>query len=332
MVAGEVVATRPQRRERRGQPSAHFHEGADRRRGALAHGDANAFRYFRKLRAVDAMGAHHDAVAAFTLLAHFDPAADAQHRRHLQDRMRNGRAAERCHSKARCNGSDGERQRKGDGPIAQQNGGDNAGQSQRPRGPGRRLALGGEVERNPGGESDRQPRHEPSRRDICQRPLLQGRSETLGEARPGGGPGPRNSAPAAQRPRRRLPTPSTLTQHTQRPQRAIGTPGRMLHQAAAGASSNHPISGWVTAHLGASTNRSVAGICEGVVDARVYQTPSVGDAQFHPIANCTLFTIFLEAFAAYVKLPPGVTGATVGTSFATGSLLVAGPVVLTRRR
>ena len=128
-IAGEVVAAGTQRLERRIEPRAERHVGADRRRGALLHRDADALGLLLQPRAFERQRADDDAVGALALLADLDEARD----RHVaggprQDRMRHLHGLQRRDGEARGDGGDGQRQRKRDRPAAGEDRGDGANQ------------------------------------------------------------------------------------------------------------------------------------------------------------------------------------------------------------
>jgi hypothetical protein len=105
-----------QRRERRRQMGLEFDEAADRRRRALANGEPNPLKPFRRAAAFQMLHADDDAVAALARFADFDETGKRhaghwilQHRvgdaRGLQGRDRNacgdrGKAERDC--KSRC--------------------------------------------------------------------------------------------------------------------------------------------------------------------------------------------------------------------------------------
>ena len=138
-VAREVVAAGPQRRQRRRQMRFELDKAADRRRGALAHRDADAVGHLRDAPAFDAMHADDDAVAALALLADFDKAGERHARgRELQHRMRDARGLERGGGKAGGDGGKAERERKTDGAPARHKSNRDAGErGQCRRRPGR---------------------------------------------------------------------------------------------------------------------------------------------------------------------------------------------------
>ena len=156
-VAAEIVAARPQRRERRLQPRLQFDEAADRGRGALAHRQPNALQFCLRARALHLRDAQHEAVGALADVAGLDKARQ-RHRidRPRQHAMRDPRGLPRRHGKTR--GDRGDHDRNGKHLLPPQQERRRAKRRRRDRGNWQdRFMIGGEIEGDAGAEGDGHP-------------------------------------------------------------------------------------------------------------------------------------------------------------------------------
>ena len=192
-VAAEIVAARPQRRERRLQPRLQFDEAADRGRGALPHRQPHALELCRAARAFHGGDAQHEAVGALADVAGLDEARQ-RHRKHRprQHAMRDPRGLPGRDRKARRDGGDHHRGGKDFLPpqqnaAAQSAIADDGGNRQH------RLVIGGEVEGDAGAERDRHPGQQPPGARLGARPLAQ----RFSERRPGAEAATAQSRPPA---------------------------------------------------------------------------------------------------------------------------------------
>src|SRR5205085_2387258 len=120
---------------------------------------------------LDRMYAHHDAVGAFTLLAHLHEARDRDiPGRVLQDRVRDARGAQRRGRKADADGRDAKQDRECDRPRTGEERRDDEHGNERQRCPERGLACGGEIENDAEAERDRKPRQQTPGRRIGREP------------------------------------------------------------------------------------------------------------------------------------------------------------------
>ena len=173
-------------------------EAADRRRRALAHRDAHAVGRFSRRAAFETMHADDDAVAALALLADFDKAGQRHARdRRLQHRMRDayGLAASQWQSRRRWRQSRAPAAK----PIARRRA-TNAmtmpasASAAAAHQAGSRSAV--KYADDAEAEGDRQPGHQPPRRDFGDRPLRQQTAEPGGAV---GQPGRQHDAGAPPR-------------------------------------------------------------------------------------------------------------------------------------
>ena len=191
--AGEVVAARPQRLQRRRQMRLEGDEAADIGRGAFAHGDAHALRLHAHPPRGDRRHAHHDAIAARPLLTGFHKAFDLRAPGRIdQHRMGDARGLQGGHRKAGGDGCKAERQRQTDGAAARPHRERNADTRGRQRRPPGRLAAGGEVEDDAEAEGDRQPGRQPPGRELGGDPFgaeaahaVGRRGDAIGQRQPG---------------------------------------------------------------------------------------------------------------------------------------------------
>ena len=176
-VAAEIVAARPQRRERRQQPRLQLDEAADRGRGALLHRQPHALEFCRSARAFHGDDAQHKAVGALADVAGLDEARQ-RHRKHRprQHAMRDPRGLPGRHRKARRDRGDHDGDRKEFLPPQQ-----NRDRAKRDRDDGghrqHRLMIGGKIEGDAGAERDRHPGQQPPGAGFRARPLAQGFDE-----------------------------------------------------------------------------------------------------------------------------------------------------------
>ena len=160
-IAREIIASRPQRLQRRIKLRLRLDESAGRRRHAAANGKPHTLRLVDDAVAVDALDAQHEAIGLLALVAQFDKARD----RHAvggkaQNRMLDQRGFERRHGKAGADGEKSERENEGHRPVAQQHSGRRRnGKGGQGRPPGR-LMLRGEIKNDAGAEGDREPRQQ----------------------------------------------------------------------------------------------------------------------------------------------------------------------------
>ena len=173
-VAAEIVAARPQRRERRQQPRLQLDKAADRGRRALLHRQPHALELGRPARAFHGDDAQHKTIGALADVAGFDKARQ-RHRKHRprQHAMRDPRRLPGRDRKARRDGCDHHRDRKELLPPQQnrdraKRDGHDGGHRQH------RLMIGGEIKRDAGAERDRHPGQQPPGAGFRARPLRAG--------------------------------------------------------------------------------------------------------------------------------------------------------------
>ena len=176
-VATEIVATGPQRRERRLQAGLQFDEAPNFRRGALPHRQPHPLEFCLRARALHRGDAQDEAVGAFTDVAGLDEACESDRKhRPRQHAMRDPRGLPGRGGKAGRNGCDHHNRGKHLLPPQQNGCG-----TQRNRDDGgdrqHRLMIGGEVEGDPGAECDRHPGQQPPGTRLRASPLTQRFSE-----------------------------------------------------------------------------------------------------------------------------------------------------------
>ena len=167
-------------------------------------------------RRADALDPHHDAIRALALLAHLDKARHfgVPHRRRQHRVLDDGAFARGGGKAGRCC-RDAERRGKCDRPLPQHDGGQRRGGKQRDGRPQLGLPVGGEIDDNAAAERDREPGHQPARRDLRQHPFANTLGKPAGKAGEVFGPGKRgpSSGCAPWAPYRRPPARSVLVGH-----------------------------------------------------------------------------------------------------------------------
>ena len=197
-VAGEVVAARTQRLERRGKPRRKLDEAADRRRRAFSYRHAHAFELLVEARSADALNAHHDTVGALALFAGFDEATDLDIPcRHGEHGMGDERALAGGGGKSRGQGRCTDSGRKRHRPMPDENRDRHCRGQQHGRRPWRRLAVAAEIDDDTGPEADREPRHQAPGHDLGRRPFAD--LPRHAAEKPGKRIGPNPSRPSAGR-------------------------------------------------------------------------------------------------------------------------------------
>jgi hypothetical protein len=157
-VAGEVVASRPQRLQRRIELRLRLDIGAGRRRHAAADRKPDALRLVDDAVALDAIEPQHEAVGLQAFVAQLDEARnrDAVSGK-AEDRMLDQRRLDRRNGKARRHREKAERENEGERPAPQEDRGNCGNRSRRQRRPPSRFVIGREVENDAGAECDREP-------------------------------------------------------------------------------------------------------------------------------------------------------------------------------
>ena len=216
-VAAEIVAARPQRRERRLQPRLQFDKTADVRRGALAHRQPHALEFGRQTRGVHLRDPQHEPVGALADVAGLDKARK-RHRisRPGQHAMRDPRGFPCRGRETRRDGGDHHGRRKQLLPPQQKRRHAKSGRGENGNRQDR-LMIGGEIEGDPGAEGDRHPGQQPAGAGLGAHPFAQ----LDREGRPGVESGRRKAA--CPRGLARRPGPRI----TPRP-----SPARLRHSAA----------------------------------------------------------------------------------------------------
>jgi hypothetical protein len=137
------------------------------------------------------VNADNDAIGALAFFSRFNEACDLDiPDGRLQHRMSDEAPLHGRREKTRRGGGHRKRKRERDGPVAGEDHRHDRGDEERDRGPRLGLPVGGEVDDDPDAEGDREPRHEPSRRDLGEGPRAQPFADRPGKARESIGPRP----------------------------------------------------------------------------------------------------------------------------------------------
>ena len=185
-IAGEIVAARLERLQRRVEQGFDLDEGARRRRHAALDREPHALGLHTETPAVDTVDAQHEAVGVLAFFAQLDKARDGDAGRgETQHRMIDASGLDGGDRKARRNSENAERYHKADMSASQHDGARRTNRRQRQRRPPGRLTLGREVDNDAKTVGDREPRQQPSRGDFLQRPVADACRNGEVEARPG---------------------------------------------------------------------------------------------------------------------------------------------------
>ena len=194
-VASEIVASRPQRRQRRIELRLRLDKSAGRWRRAAAHGEAHALRLVDDAVAFDALEPEHEAIGFLTLVTQFDEARNGNTvSRKAQNRMFDQGGLQRCDRKPERDGKEAERQHEGDRAPAHPDRGGRGQSGCRQRRPRGRFVIGCEVENDAGAEGDREPGKQPAGADLGRGPDAHARRHGKAELRPDAVPAPLHTA------------------------------------------------------------------------------------------------------------------------------------------